>query len=59
MSMREIMEKMQEDMKDANNEVPQIKLGDASVAAPFTSKISTVMAGTKIFNQVIPCLLGF
>lgn len=32
-------------------EVPQIKLGDASVAAPFTSKLSNVVAIVNIIRQ--------
>ncbi|KAL8291698.1 hypothetical protein RQP46_001956 [Phenoliferia psychrophenolica] len=37
---------MEDDM-----EVPQIKLGDASVAAPFTSKLSNVVAIVNIIRQ--------
>ncbi|KAL1924700.1 uncharacterized protein VTP21DRAFT_4354 [Calcarisporiella thermophila] len=34
-----------------DDEVPTIKLGDASVAAPFTSKLSNVMAIPNIIRQ--------
>ena len=43
-----IMGKLSE-MED--EEVPQIKLGDASVAAPFTSKLANVAAITHIIRQ--------
>ncbi|KAI0828564.1 endoplasmic reticulum Ca-transporting P-type ATPase [Trametes gibbosa] len=36
---------------DAEDEVPKIKLGDASCAAPFTSKLSNVSAITHIIRQ--------
>ncbi|KAF8842460.1 endoplasmic reticulum Ca-transporting P-type ATPase [Paxillus ammoniavirescens] len=36
---------------EADDEVPQIKLGDASCAAPFTSKLSHVAAITHIIRQ--------
>ncbi|RDX42013.1 endoplasmic reticulum Ca-transporting P-type ATPase [Lentinus brumalis] len=36
---------------DADEEVPKIKLGDASCAAPFTSKLSNVKAITHIIRQ--------
>ncbi|ORX35704.1 hypothetical protein BD324DRAFT_631324 [Kockovaella imperatae] len=36
---------------DDDQEVPQIKLGDASCAAPFTSKLSNVSAITNIIRQ--------
>ncbi|KAH9916115.1 ATPase [Epithele typhae] len=36
---------------DAEDEVPKIKLGDASCAAPFTSKLSNVKAITHIIRQ--------
>ncbi|WVF71386.1 hypothetical protein IAT40_006190 [Kwoniella sp. CBS 6097] len=36
---------------DEDQEVPQIKLGDASCAAPFTSKLSNVSAITNIIRQ--------
>ncbi|KAF8322419.1 endoplasmic reticulum Ca-transporting P-type ATPase [Cantharellus anzutake] len=36
---------------DDDNEPPKIKLGDASCAAPFTSKLSNVSAITNIIRQ--------
>jgi cation-transporting ATPase 13A1 len=36
---------------DEDTEVPQIKLGDASCAAPFTSKLANVSAITNIIRQ--------
>ncbi|KZP27754.1 hypothetical protein FIBSPDRAFT_780640 [Athelia psychrophila] len=36
---------------DSEDEVPKIKLGDASCAAPFTSKLSHVQAITHIIRQ--------
>ncbi|GEQ71731.1 hypothetical protein JCM33374_g5417 [Metschnikowia sp. JCM 33374] len=36
---------------DDEDEVPSLKLGDASVAAPFTSKLSNVSAVTNIIRQ--------
>ncbi|GAA5974104.1 hypothetical protein JCM11641_003436 [Rhodosporidiobolus odoratus] len=36
---------------EEENEVPQIKLGDASVAAPFTSKLANVAAISHIIRQ--------
>lgn len=36
---------------DDENEPPKIKLGDASCAAPFTSKLSNVAAVTNIIRQ--------
>lgn len=38
-------------MEDMEGDVPKIKFGDASVAAPFTSKISSVMSVCNIVRQ--------
>ncbi|KAH6569325.1 hypothetical protein BASA50_003384 [Batrachochytrium salamandrivorans] len=43
-----MMDKMMEEMDD---DIPKIKFGDASVAAPFTSKISSVMSVVNIVRQ--------
>ena len=42
---------MQEMEMDDDSEPPTIKLGDASVAAPFTSKLSNVIAIPNIIRQ--------
>lgn len=39
------------DIEGADDEVPTLKLGDASVAAPFTSKLANVSAVTNIVRQ--------
>lgn len=45
---------------DEDQEVPQIKLGDASCAAPFTSKLANVSASKLPLHSVIrvPYILG-
>ncbi|KAF2089710.1 hypothetical protein K490DRAFT_37070 [Saccharata proteae CBS 121410] len=48
-----MMEKMQASMMESelDDEPPTIKLGDASVAAPFTSKLANVIAIPNIIRQ--------
>ncbi|KAL2919953.1 putative cation-transporting ATPase 1 [Polyrhizophydium stewartii] len=43
-----MMEQLMSEMED---DVPKIKFGDASVAAPFTSKVSSVMSVVNIIRQ--------
>lgn len=47
----EFADKLNNMMEDADMEAPQIKLGDASVAAPFTSKLANVSTITSIIRQ--------
>jgi cation-transporting ATPase 13A1 len=42
---------MESEMSELDNEPPTIKLGDASVAAPFTSKLGNVVAIPNIIRQ--------
>ncbi|EON63581.1 cation transporting ATPase [Coniosporium apollinis CBS 100218] len=53
-TMQGLNEKLTSSMMDAEldeNEPPTIKLGDASVAAPFTSKLANVVAIPNIIRQ--------
>jgi cation-transporting ATPase 13A1 len=43
--------KFREELKAAADEAPQIKLGDASIASPFTSKQPYITATTNIIRQ--------
>jgi cation-transporting ATPase 13A1 len=46
------MAKMMSEMaSEADQEVPTLKFGDASIAAPFTSKISSIMSVVNIVRQ--------
>jgi cation-transporting ATPase 13A1 len=42
---------MESELDELSNEPPTIKLGDASVAAPFTSKLANVVAIPNIIRQ--------
>ena len=42
---------MEQFMGEMEDEVPLIKFGDASIAAPFTSKVSSVMSVVNIVRQ--------
>lgn len=42
---------MESELSDLDSEPPTIKLGDASVAAPFTSKLANVIAIPNIIRQ--------
>lgn len=46
-----LQRKMDEISAAADDETPMVKLGDASVAAPFTSKISTIESVCSIIRQ--------
>lgn len=48
-NMSSLTDKLSE-MED-DNEPPQIKLGDASVAAPFTSKLANVQASKSLIQH--------
>ncbi|KAJ3411685.1 hypothetical protein HDV05_001846 [Chytridiales sp. JEL 0842] len=45
------LEAMTQMLGEMEGDVPTIKFGDASVAAPFTSKLSTVMSVVNIIRQ--------
>ncbi|KAJ3156879.1 hypothetical protein HDU86_003414 [Geranomyces michiganensis] len=51
LGLAESLSAAMESMDDADGDVPKIKFGDASVAAPFTSKISSVMSVVNIVRQ--------
>lgn len=47
----DIADKLTAMMEENEDDAPQLKLGDASVAAPFTSKLGNVSAITNIIRQ--------
>ncbi|KXS17953.1 hypothetical protein M427DRAFT_235935 [Gonapodya prolifera JEL478] len=48
---RKLEEKMNNMLSDMDQDVPTIKFGDASVASPFTSKVSTINSVCNIVRQ--------
>jgi len=53
-TISEMLEELTAQIED--DEVPTIKFGDASVAAPFTSKVSSVKSVCNIVRQGMPPL---
>lgn len=47
----DLADKLTAMLEDGDDEAPTLKLGDASVAAPFTSKLGDVSTITKIIRQ--------
>ena len=42
---------MMQNLDDLDGELPQVKLGDASMAAPFTSRLPTIRSAVDIIRQ--------
>ncbi|KAI9105844.1 hypothetical protein DFS34DRAFT_31509 [Phlyctochytrium arcticum] len=51
LDLKEQLEAAMQSMEEVDGDVPKIKFGDASVAAPFTSKVSSVMSVCNIVRQ--------
>lgn len=45
------MSDMMQNLDDLDGELPQVKLGDASMAAPFTSRLPTIRSAVDIIRQ--------
>ena len=52
--MAAMMDQM-EGMEDM--ELPMVKIGDASVASPFTSKMPSIRGAVDIIRQVVYCIV--
>lgn len=52
LAQKQLKEQLAHILGEAAEDVPQIKFGDASVAAPFTSKVSSVLSGNTFSSSL-------